>query len=99
MNLTNSSIFVNVVNLAKLVNLATFVNSAQVNFVKLVNLTILVNLANLTSFALYNIKNETFGLIFKPHTLFENYSKCCILTLAFSTNFCPIKMDLSGNTV
>ena len=30
-------------------------------------------------------------------TLFENYSKCLIL--AFSTNFCPNKIDLSGNTV
>ena len=36
------------------------------------------------------------------HTLFENYSKCRILIfgiLAFSTNFCPIKTDLSGKTV
>ena len=35
-------------------------------------------------------------------TLFENYSKCRIwmfLILAFFTNFCPIKTDLSGNTV
>ena len=32
-------------------------------------------------------------------TLFENYSKCRIWILAFSTNFCPIKDDLSGNTV
>ena len=32
-------------------------------------------------------------------TLFENYSKCRIWILAFSTNFCPIKVDLSGNTV
>ena len=35
-------------------------------------------------------------------TLFENYSKCRIWIfgiLAFSTNFCPIKIDLSGNTV
>ena len=30
---------------------------------------------------------------------FENYLKCCIWILAFSTNFCPIKTDLSGNTV
>ena len=30
-------------------------------------------------------------------TLFENDSKCLIL--AFSTNFCTIKIDLSGNTV
>ena len=32
-------------------------------------------------------------------TLFENYSKCRIWILAFFTNFCPIKTDLSGNTV
>ena len=32
-------------------------------------------------------------------TLFENYSKCRIWILAFSINFCPIKTDLSGNTV
>ena len=35
-------------------------------------------------------------------TVFENYSKCRIwifLILAFSANFCPIKTDLSGNTV
>ena len=32
-------------------------------------------------------------------TLFKNYSKCRIWILAFSTNFCPIKTDLSGNTV
>ena len=32
-------------------------------------------------------------------TLFEKCSKCRILILAFSTNFCPIKADLSGNTV
>ena len=31
------------------------------------------------------------------YTLFENCSKCRIL--AFSTNFCPIKTDQSGNTV
>ena len=33
------------------------------------------------------------------YTLFENYSKCRIWILAFSTKFCPIKTDLSGNTV
>ena len=33
------------------------------------------------------------------YTLFENYWKCPIWILAFSTNFCPIKTDLSGNTV
>ena len=32
-------------------------------------------------------------------TLFKNYPKCRIWILAFSTNFCPIKTDLSGNTV
>ena len=32
-------------------------------------------------------------------TVFENYPKCRIWILAFSTNFCPIKTDLSGNTV
>ena len=38
-------------------------------------------------------------------TLFENYPKCRIwiiwifLILTFSTIFCPIKTDLSGNTV
>ena len=34
--------------------------------------------------------------------MFENYSKCriCIFQiLPFSTNFCPFKNDLSGNTV
>ena len=35
-------------------------------------------------------------------TMFENCSKCRIWNfwiLAFSTNFCPIKTDISGNTV
>ena len=35
-------------------------------------------------------------------TLFENHQKNVsfgFLILAFSTNFCPIKIDLSGNTV
>ena len=36
---------------------------------------------------------------FPYSTLFENYSKCRISILAFSTSFCPIKTDLSGNTV
>ena len=31
--------------------------------------------------------------------MFENYSKCRIWILAFPTNFCPIKTDLSGNSV
>ena len=35
----------------------------------------------------------------QKRTLFENYSKCRIWILAFSTNFCFIKSDLSGNTV
>ena len=38
------------------------------------------------------------------YTLFENYSKCrtrlkSFWILTFSTIFCPIKIDLSGNTV
>ena len=32
-------------------------------------------------------------------TVFENYSKCRIWILAFSTDFGPIKNDLYGNTV
>ena len=32
-------------------------------------------------------------------TSFENYSKYRIWILAFSTNFCPTKIDLSGNSV
>ena len=39
---------------------------------------------------------------FNVFTLFENHPKCLILNsliLAFSTNFCPIKTDMSGNTV
>ena len=34
--------------------------------------------------------------------MFENYWKCYTLyfpILEFSTNFCPIKSDLSGNTI
>ena len=31
--------------------------------------------------------------------MFEDYSKSRIWILAFSTNFCPAKNDLSGNTV
>ena len=31
--------------------------------------------------------------------MFEKYLKCRIWILTFSTNFCPIKSDLSGNTV
>ena len=31
--------------------------------------------------------------------MLENHSKCLVLILAFSTKFCPIKSDLSGNTV
>ena len=32
-------------------------------------------------------------------TMFENYSKCRILNFGIIINFCPIKSDLSGNTV
>ena len=32
-------------------------------------------------------------------TLFKNYSICRIWNLTFSTNFCPIKTDLSDNSV
>ena len=38
-------------------------------------------------------------LLFSLPALFENYSKCPIWILAFSTNFYLIKTDLSGNTV
>ena len=41
-------------------------------------------------------------IVWNAYTLFDNYSKCRIWNfwmLAFSTNFCPIKTDLSGNTV
>ena len=31
------------------------------------------------------------------HTLFENYSK--FFSFGISTTFCPIKTDLSGNTI
>ena len=40
--------------------------------------------------------------LLKRITVFENHPKCRILIfgiLAFSTNFCPFKTDLSGNTV
>ena len=33
------------------------------------------------------------------YTLFENHLKCLIWILAFTTNFCPTTIDLSGNTV
>ena len=39
---------------------------------------------------------------FPYSTVFENHQKCRISSfciLAFSTNFCPIKSDMSGNTV
>ena len=42
---------------------------------------------------------KRFWKILKSSTVFENSSKCSIWILAFSTNFCPIKTDLSGNTV
>ena len=38
-------------------------------------------------------------LLFSISTLFKNYLKCRIWILAFSTNFWPIKTDISGNTV
>ena len=34
--------------------------------------------------------------IYTMHTVFQNHRKCRIWILAFSTNFCPIKTDLSG---
>ena len=43
-----------------------------------------------------------FADVLNTCTLFKNYSKCLIWIfemLALSTNFCPIKTDLSGNTV
>ena len=50
-----------------------------------------------THFQLYDEEDTTTST-----TVFENYSKCRIWIfwiLAFFTNFCPIKTDLSGNTV
>ena len=35
---------------------------------------------------------------FTQYTVFENHSKCLIWILAFFASFCPIKIDLSGNT-
>ena len=32
-------------------------------------------------------------------TVFDNFQKCLVRILAFSTNFCSIKIDLPGNTV
>ena len=49
-----------------------------------------------------NVVQNVIGPIFVQKVdfeMFENYSKCRIWILAFSTNFCPIKSDLSGNTV
>ena len=44
--------------------------------------------------------NVDYGnLQFTQGTVFENQPKCRILILAFSTNFCTFKIDLSGNTV
>ena len=45
---------------------------------------------------------QTFILPISNFTMFENFSKCRIRKfwiLAFSTNFWPFKVDLSGNTV
>ena len=44
--------------------------------------------------------SESWRFSLGTNILFENYSKCRIFSiLAFFTNFCPIKIDLSGNTV
>ena len=49
------------------------------------------------------LKSKYFSLdSFWFFPLFENYSKCRIWIfdiLAFSTHFCPMKTELSGNTV
>ena len=37
--------------------------------------------------------------IFKTSTLFENYSNCLIYFFGIFANFCPIKIDLSSNSV
>ena len=56
----------------------------------------------LDDFALDDIKKQKdskysiFFLNKNELTMFENYSKCRIWILAFSTNFCAIKTDLSG---
>ena len=54
-----------------------------------------------TLHSVFKLPKSIFG-ISAPFTLFENYSKCRIWyfwILAFSTNFCPIRTVLSGNTV
>ena len=46
--------------------------------------------------------HKTIQFVFHKITMFENHVKMSHLTfptLAFSTNFCPIKVEMSGNTV
>ena len=52
----------------------------------------------------YKVEKVIFVRKHKPEIfkLFENHPKCLILNvsiLAFSNNYCPFKMDMSGNTV
>ena len=61
--------------------------------------------------ALYNVDGGRRAVIFdrfqgtylpnssNSFTLFENHSKMSHLNIGISTNFCPIKTDLSGNIV
>ena len=57
--------------------------------------------SNIQPFVCPSVSNNS-GTNQNHSTLLENHSKCRIRIfgiLAFSTNFCPIKIDLSGNTV
>ena len=56
-----------------------------------------VTLCHMSKALIYQ-KKDCFSILSIP-TVFENDSKCRFLILAFSTNFCPIKIDLYGNTV
>ena len=52
----------------------------------------------------YKVEKVIFVRKHKPEyfKLFDNHPKCLILNVsisAFFTNYCPIKIDLSGNTV
>ena len=47
--------------------------------------------------SVFNAKNWHF-LIWRSRCV-ENHPKFRILILTFSTNFCPIEIDMSGNTV
>ena len=83
--------FTQVVNrshLVMIINILNFSSNISIEFVG-------------THISYFIIQNQTFWVIFQHSvsTLFENCSKCHILILAFSTNFCPIKTDRSGNTV